>query len=178
MKIIKNLVLFLLLLLLTGCMEDAFMKDYPQLEDNKHIYEVVEIDKVLNVFNNKEDAVILMGFAACPWCQAVVPHVNEIAKEEGLDIVYYLDILDMRNESSKDHLKYLELKELISLAVDKEKDRINGPTLVVVKDGEMVGFHLDTVSTHVIEDGILPPMTEQQIAELHEILRNLMKRMH
>jgi thiol-disulfide isomerase/thioredoxin len=117
-----------------------------------------------------------MGFPACPWCQAVVPHVNKIAKEEGFKTIYYLDILDMRNETSKDHNKYLELKNLISDAVDKEKDRINGPTFIVVKNGQMVGYHLDTVSSHQLVDGILPPMTNDQINELHEILRNLIKK--
>lgn len=178
MKIINNLLLVLLLLLVTSCSEDKFMKDYPQLKDEKHIYEVVEIDKVLDIFKNKEDGIILMGFPACPWCQAVVPFVNKIAKEENQDTVYYLDILEMRDENSKDHSKYLELKELISDAVDKEKDRINGPTLIVVQDGQMVGFHLDTVSSHEIVDGILPPLSDQQAQELEGILRNIIKKMH
>lgn len=178
MKIIRNLLLVLTLLFLASCKEDTFMKDYPQLEDKKHIYELVEIDKVLSIFHEKETAVILMGFPACPWCQAVVPFVNEIAKEENVDTVYYLDILEMRDESSLNHNKYLELKTLIIDAVDKEKDRINGPTLVIVKDGQMVGYHLDTVSSHQIENGVLPPLTEEQKIELRDILRNLIKRSH
>ena len=178
MKIIRNLVLVLTLLLLAGCMEDTFMKDYPQLEDTKHIYEVVEIDQVLNVFKNKETQVVLMGFPACPWCQAIVPYVNKIAKEQNMDEVYYLDILEMRDENSNLHSKYLELKEIIQDAVDKEKDRINGPTIIVVKNGELVGYHLDTVASHEMIDGILPPMNSEQAKELEDILRNLFQRMH
>ena len=90
MKIIRNLLLVLTLLFVTSCKEDTFMKDYPQLEDKKHIYEVVEIDRVLDIFENDETAVILMGFSACPWCQAIVPYVNEVSKAEGLKQVYYL----------------------------------------------------------------------------------------
>ncbi len=178
MKIIRNLLLVLMVLFLVSCREDTFMKDYPQLVDKKHIYEVVTIDQVLDVFNNNETALILMGFPACPWCQAVVPYVNEVAKSENVETVYYLDILDMRDEASADHQKYLQLKTLITDAVDKEKDRINGPTFVVVKDGQMVGYHLDTVSSHQIVDGVLPPLTEEQKTELRDILRNLIKRSH
>jgi thiol-disulfide isomerase/thioredoxin len=94
MKIIRNLLLVLMVLFLVSCREDTFMKDYPQLVDKKHIYEVVTIDQVLDVFNNNETALILMGFPACPWCQAVVPYVNEVAKSENVETVYYLDILD------------------------------------------------------------------------------------
>lgn len=178
MKIIRNLLLVLTLLFVTSCTEDTFMKDYPQLEDKKHIYEVVEIDRVLDIFENDETAVILMGFSACPWCQAIVPYVNEVSKAEGLKEVYYLDILEMRDESSKDHQKYLQLKEIIKDAVDKEKDRINGPTFVVVKNGEMVGYHLDTVSSHQMVEGVLPPMNEEQISELKGILKNLIQKSH
>jgi hypothetical protein len=42
----------------------------------------------------------------------------------------------------------------------------------------MVGYHLDTVSSHQIVDGVLPPLTEEQKTELRDILRNLIKRSH
>lgn len=178
MKIIKNLLLVFILLFVTSCKEDTFMKDYPQLEDKKHIYEVVQIDRVLDVFEKDESALILMGFSACPWCQAIVPYVNEAAKLENKDVVYYLDILAMREEDNVDHAKYLKLKEIINEAVDKEKDRINGPTFIVVKNGEMVGYHLDTVSSHQMVDGVLPPMNENQVSELRDILKKLIQKSH
>ena len=62
MKIIKNLLLVLTLLFVTSCKEDTFMKDYPQLEDKKHIYEVVEIDRVLEIFEKVSQ--IVSHFAA------------------------------------------------------------------------------------------------------------------
>ena len=70
MKIIRNLLLVLTLLFLASCKEDTFMKDYPQLEDKKHIYELVEIDKVLSIFHEKETAlfykdVFMMGDWFC-----------------------------------------------------------------------------------------------------------------
>lgn len=178
MKIIRNLLLVLTLLFVTSCKEDTFMKDYPQLEDKKHIYEVVEIDRVLEIFEKDETALILMGFSACPWCQAIVPYVNEVSKAEDQKVVYYLDILEMRETTSEDHEKYLKLKDIIKDAVDKEKDRINGPTFVVVKNGEMVGYHLDTVSSHQMVDGVLPPLSEEQVTELKDILKNLIQKSH
>ena len=42
----------------------------------------------------------------------------------------------------------------------------------------MVGFHLDTVSSHEIVDGILPPLSDQQAQELEGIIRNIIKKMH
>jgi hypothetical protein len=41
-------------------------------------------------------------------------------------------------------------------------------------EGEVAGFHLDTVPTHVKNDNnILPPLTSEQENELLTILRNL-----
>ncbi len=196
MKIIRSFLLILLLLVTTGCtnisLEDYFqlrddqknneavnnnMEVYPQLTDKQHIYEVIDADKALELINNKETCILVMGFKECPWCQAVIPYVNEVAKEEGLTKIYYIDIKYMRdNPESLDYSKYLELKEHFKDAVDLTKDRINAPTTIALKDGKMVGFHLDTVSSHVLEEGILPPLNNEQERELKEIIKNLINK--
>ena len=176
MKTIKYIILIGLLFLLFGCSDKKFMQDYPQLKDKNHIYEVINADKMMAIIENKETCIVVMGFKACPWCQALVPYVNEVAKQEGLKKIYYLDILDMRdNNESADHGKYLYFKEYFSTVLDKEKDRINAPTVLSIKDGELMGFHLDTVSSHLMEDNILPPLNSKQEEELKNILQNLIK---
>ena len=177
MKIIKSLFLIIFLLILTGCKGDTFMEDYPQLTDKKHIYEVIDINKMFNIIDNQEDCIVVMGFKDCPWCQSLVPYLNEVGKAEGLSEIYYLDIKDMRdNKESVYHKGYLELKEYFYDAVDQEKDRINAPTVLAIKDGELAGFHLDTVSTHVMEGTILPKLTVEQEEELKGILSTLINK--
>ena len=59
--------------------------------------------------------------------------------------------------------------------VDQEKNRINAPTMIAVKDGKLSGFHIDTVSSHIInEQGILPPLSEEQKNELHKVIKDLL----
>ena len=48
MKTIKYLLLVFLLVILVGCKDKAFMEQYPQLTDKKHIYEVIDATKVLD----------------------------------------------------------------------------------------------------------------------------------
>lgn len=177
MKIIKSLFLIIFLLTLTACKGDAFMEDYPQLKDKEHIYQVIDIDKMFEIIDTQDSCIVVMGFKDCPWCQSLVPYLNEVGKKEGLTVIYYLDIKDMRdNLESVDHKGYLELKEYFIDAVDQEKDRINAPTVLAIKDGELAGFHLDTVSTHLMEGTILPKLTAEQEDELREILTNLIKK--
>ena len=177
MKTIKYLLLVFLLVILVGCKDKAFMEQYPQLTDKKHIYEVIDATKVLDLIEQKKTALIIFGFKECPWCQAIVPYANEVGKEMGLKTIYYCDIKDMRdNSESVDHEKYLRIKEYFIEAIDIEKDRLNAPTTIALKDGKMVGYHLDTVSSHLMEDNILPPLNTTQEEELRIILQGLIKK--
>lgn len=177
MKIIKTILLIFFFTILASCKGDTFMEQYPQLTDKEHIYEVVDINRVFDIIDNQESCILVMGFQECPWCQALVPYLNEVGKEEGLERIYYLDIKEMRdNEASDQHAAYLDLKEYFIDCVDQEKDRINAPTTLAIKNGELVGFHLDTVSTHMMEGTILPPLNENQVNELKDILTTLIKK--
>jgi hypothetical protein len=80
------------------------------------------------------------------------------------------------NSESVDHEKYLRIKEYFIEAIDIEKDRLNAPTTIALKDGKMVGYHLDTVSSHLMEDNILPPLNTTQEEELRIILQDLIKK--
>ena len=101
-----------------------------------------------------------------------MPVLNEAAKNEEVEKVYYLDIKTMRDDTTtSEHKKYLMLKEAFSEAVDESKDRLNAPTVIFLKDGELVDYHIDTVITHVMNDNnVLPPLTKDEHKELLEIL--------
>ena len=89
------------------------MMDYPGLTDKKHIFEEINVDELLKMINEDETFVAVLGFPECPWCRAIMPHLNDAGKEEGLKEIYYVNILEMREETSSDHAKYLELKEYL-----------------------------------------------------------------
>lgn len=175
MKLIKFIIVVVLFSLLTACKEDSIMMDYPGLTDKKHIFEEINVDELLKMINEDETFVAVLGFPECPWCRAIMPHLNDAGKEEGLKEIYYVNILEMREETSSDHAKYLELKEYLDICVDKEKDRVNAPTTIGVKCGELTDYNLDTVASHVKEENELPPLTDEQVLELKEILKRIIK---
>lgn len=155
---------------------DEMLENYPQLKDDKHIIDILNGEETLKIISNKESFVLLMGFTPCPWCQALMPYYNKVAKEEGLKKIYYLDILDMRNNpDSPDKIYYDALYTYCHDALDTKNDRISAPTIIVVKEGKLIGYHLGTVDSHVIEGGTLPPLNDNQIKELQQILKDLYK---
>lgn len=151
---------------------DKFRSEYQQVTDEEHVFEYVSANQILYMIENKKTALIVLGFKECPWCQALMPVLNEAAKNEEVEKVYYLDIKTMRDDTTtSEHKKYLMLKEAFSEAVDESKDRLNAPTVIFLKDGELVDYHIDTVITHVMNDNnVLPPLTKDEHKELLEIL--------
>ena len=163
-----------MLVTLSSCERDYMLKKYPLLNDKNHIFVVSTADEIINLLNSEQKAIIVFSFPECPWCQAAIPYINEIAKEQEYSKVYYLNILEMReNTESKDHEKYLELFEKIRFDI-ANPEKINAPTVIVINNGSVLGYHIDTVETHVKnENNVLEPMNEEQINELKEIYRKL-----
>ncbi|MCI6717055.1 MAG: hypothetical protein SOZ32_06535 [Bacilli bacterium] len=172
----KKLIILIILLLcmtFTSCKHDKISEDYPSLEDKNPIVKYTYVDDVIEKINGDYTGIIMFGFKNCPWCQAAISYVDEIAKEKKYKEVLYLDIKDMRdNNESVNHEKYLNIYEKIKEEIDNP-EKIFAPTVIVLKDGTITGYHVATVTSHVIVDGNLPPMTDEQINELKEIYRNI-----
>lgn len=158
----------------TSCSNKNLQDDYPQLAKDNIIKEI-DGETFLKKISNKESFLIVMGFPMCPWCQALLPFLNDTAKAKKVKEIFYLDIKDMRdNEDSKDAIYYAAIYTYFNEALDKEKDRINAPTTIAIKEGKMVGFNIGTVESHIKDEaGNLPTMTEIEKSELVQIISHL-----
>lgn len=168
-------ILLTIVLCINMKMEDTkFREDYPQLEESKLIIKYTTADEVLELLENNYTGIIVYGFKQCPWCQAVVPYVNEIALEKGYQEVLYLDIKDMRdNPDSIEKEKYNQIFDLIKDKIGNP-EKIFAPTTTVLKDGKITSYSTGTVDSHQInENHVLPPMTEEQIMELRQLFRKM-----
>lgn len=172
---IKNkleiIIIVFLGLFMTSC-KNQIIFDYPALDNQQVIIRYVDIDEIFNALNNSS-AIIMMGFKECPWCQYAIEYVNKVAIEKGYQEVFYLDIKDLRdNEKNKQHEKYLELYTLIKSDIGNP-EKIIAPTVIVVKDQKIIGYHTGTVTSHQLENGTLYPLNDEQILELELIYSQL-----
>lgn len=183
-KILLIITIFSLCVLsLNSCKEekgDSIMENYPNLKDEEHIIKELSASELVSKIANKETFVVMLGFEACPWCQALMPEYNNCGKKNDISVLYYVDIKDMRdNSESNDYIYYLALKNYFSDIVDQEKDRINAPTVLGIKDGKLIEYFVDTVPSHIIDEtGTLPPLTNNQKEELHQLLKNLFAKVY
>lgn len=153
-----------------------------------------EIVKILE----KGNGVIYFGFAECPWCRSMIEVLLDTAKENNFDEIYYLNILDIRDTYKVEDKEILRTKEgtdsyykILDLLADELSDyyvtdakgkeyatgvkRLYAPTVVVVKNGEVVGFHEDVVSS--LEDPY-EGLNKEQKKELTEIYEEMFSKYH
>ena len=165
------LILTFVLFGLSSCGKDHMLNNYQELKDKNHIYKVCDATEIIDLLNSKERAVIVFSFPECPWCQAAIPYLNDVAKELNYKEVYYLNILKIREENS---IEYQTIFNKIRYDI-ANPEKINAPTVIVIDNGEVLGYHIDTVSSHVKnENEVLMPMTQEQVDELKNIYRELL----
>jgi len=135
--------------LLIGCSKEKketdaqkFSKEYTTVtEDNYFVYRTSE--EIIKILEHGT-GVVYLGFPECPWCQSYVKMLNEVADVEGLEKIYYLNILEDRKNNTENYKKIVDLlKE--QLRYDEEGNkRVYVPAVIVVSEGKIIGFDDET----------------------------------
>lgn len=180
-KVIQKTLLILLIFMVTfmvSCSsnKEKLLKDYPSLETSEHLFKSITVSKVQKKFKNQESFYLVMGFPECPWCQALMPILNQVATFNDVEEIFYLDIKKIRDNKLATGYKTFEklTSTYLKETIDPEKNRINAPTFITVDKGVVVSYHLNTVESHVInEEGTLPDLTKAQVRELVDILNKM-----
>ena len=119
-----------------------FKEEYSNVsEDNVFVYRT---DKEIIDILKHGTGIVYLGFPECPWCQAYVSYLDEVAKETKIEKIYYLNILEIRKNNTREYQEIVSLLDNY-LSYDEEgKKRIYVPAVVAVKEGEIIGFDDET----------------------------------
>lgn len=137
----------LLIFILVGCQKEEtdaekFAKEYTNVtEYNYFVYR--DSSEIIKILENGT-GVVFLGFPECKWCQAYVPILNEVADIEGLEKIYYYNILEARKNNTSDYQKMVEILSDYLQYDDEGNKRIYVPTVIFVSKGEIVGFDDET----------------------------------
>lgn len=148
----------------------SFVSEYPKVgADNRFVYATT--DQVLEVFESGSGLVFL-GFPECPWCQQLAPIVDESARLEGLEKIYYLNILESRQNNDQVYQKLVDrLKDY--LAVDDDGNpRITVPDVTALRDGQIVGrFKQESADSQVTPETYwTDERRERAVVQLREMI--------
>ena len=130
-KILTTILIITLMFTLTGCSGEKekettktdalkFKEEYEKKNGEKNEkYNVVT--RTLNIpedivkkINNKETFVVYFGFSDCPWCRSVVEELINVAKDNHVEKLYYVDVKELRDVK--------ELDEENNIITSKEGD--------------------------------------------------------
>lgn len=134
--------------------------------DNPVVY--ASYTDIVTQIENNATFVVYFGFAKCPWCRGALEAMLESAKNNDIDLIYYVDVYDSRDtyeikngvavKTSDGDEGYEELLSLLSSVLEdyllQDADeteisvgekRIYAPNVIAVKAGEAVGIAADSL---------------------------------
>lgn len=153
-----------------------FSKEYSSVGD-ENVFVYRSVDEVIKILENGT-GVIYLGFPECPWCQAYVKYLNEVAKEEGVDKIYYFNILEDRKENTASYQKIVSLLNDYLQYDEEGNRRVYVPNVTFVINGKIIGNDYETsLDTHGLEK---PEeyWTEIEVKELKENLKKYMNQVY
>ena len=154
--------------------EKADMSGYNCMEgyEKDTVFFDVTVKDVEKMVKEGESFVLYAGFANCPWCNVVLPVLNDVATEKGVEIAY----LDTRkNPSWSNNMEiddYDVLVELFGEVIPKDDDgtiHLYVPHIFFVSEGQLVDDHRGSVPS---QDSSSDPLTDDQRTELEDILKS------
>lgn len=145
-KIILTIMAFIAIIL-TGCTkqesdQQKFVKEYPQVPEY-NVFNYKNADEIIKILEHGT-AVVYLGFPECPWCQAYVPLLNEVADTEGLEKIYYYNIYNARKESTEEYQKIVKILDKYLQYDSEGNKKVYVPAVIVVQKGEIIGFDDET----------------------------------
>ena len=152
---------------------ERFSAEYTDVAfDNVFVYKSgKEIVDILE----RGTGVVYLGFPSCPWCQAYAKYLNEVAKNNDIEKIYYYDIKEDRANNTE---LYQKLVNIIGdhLQYDNEGHyRIYVPEVVFVSSGQIVGEDHETSKDTL---GLKDPAeywTEARVTDLKNRLNSFMQ---
>lgn len=149
--------------------KNASDKDYLTVNIDEVSPVQYKTDKEIVDIINNGTGVIYFGFPTCPWCRSMIETMLKAIDDNDISNLYYVNIKDIRTSYEVKNKKLEKIKdgtESYYKILDKLKDyltdykitsdkkdydtgekRLYAPTIVAVKNGEIIGLHEATVDS-------------------------------
>lgn len=136
--------------------------------ESAHFYSI-SYDELLKMLEDDKTFIVYLGYENCPWCDELVPILDEVCSDYEIDI-YYVDVNSEESLANKEGLK--RLTEIVDQRNENDELILFFPSILFVKEGEIINQHIGTVSGH---DTYIAKMTEKQIIRLKYLLSKKFK---
>ena len=151
----------------------ADMNSYEGLEgyDKDIVFVEMDVKDIKKEIDDKNTFVFVASFAKCPYCNKLVPYLNDVALEEGVKVGY----IDTRknpewksNMDIDDYDLFVEMFDEYIKTDENEKKHLYVPQTFFIKNGEVVFSHDGVCKS--LEDAS-SEMTDEMKEEVRNIIR-------
>lgn len=149
-----------------------FAKEYTEVEeDNVFVYR--DINQIIKILENGR-GVVYLGFPECPWCQRYVKYLNEVAKDIGINKIYYYNIKEDRKNNTEEYQQIVSLLEDYLQYDEEGNKRIYAPSVITIDSSEIIGFDDETAWDTKGHEKPSDYWTEDEVKDLKEKLEKMM----
>lgn len=117
-------------------------EEYNALEKD-NVFKYIGVEDAIDFLKSKT-GIIYFSFPECPWCQAYTPILNDVAKENNIDTIYYYNIKEIRQNNTKEYQQIVDLTKDYLYDDDNGNKRVYVPDVYFVVEGKIVGHNNDT----------------------------------
>ena len=151
-----------------------FREEYKEVsKDNVFVYRSGE--EILKIMK-KGTGVVYLGFPECPWCQSYVKYLDEVAKEVGIEKIYYYNVLEDRTNNTDLYKEMLDVLGDNLQTDDEGNSRIFVPNVSFHVDGKVIGNDCETSKDTKGFDKPEDYWNEDEVKDLKEKLTEYMKK--
>ncbi len=138
--------------------------------EKETVFVDVTMDDISKLMDSQSSFVLYCGYDNCPWCNALIQYLNDVALEQECKIAYLDTRRDPSWQSNVDIEGYDKFVEYFGEYLDPDAEglpHLYVPDVYFVKNGEVVERH------EGVTPGLESPtdqLTEAQKTELHDTL--------
>lgn len=175
----KMLLMSLCLVFLMGCgqtvNEDSIqtketytMSEYSGLKTSDIRFKTDTPDCIIKKLEDKVPGTFFIGFSDCPWCQSLVPVLNDVLIDKD-QYAYYLDV---RSSDFSSNQSFVERYNSFDEGLGKFGSGGSVPFLIVIDENGKVQTHIGTLENH---DASKEDLNDEQVEQLKKILSDMIK---
>lgn len=120
----------------------TFSKEYEEIDEN-NIFAYKNASEVLTTLRGGS-GIIFFGFKKDIWAGYYANILNSAAMELGVEEIYYYDFYEDRNNQNATYESIVEMLKEFLIVLDDGTKNIYSPSIVIVKNGEIIAFNDDT----------------------------------
>lgn len=153
-----------------------FSEEYKEVsKDNVFVYK--NVDEIIKIMEHGT-GVVYLGYPECPWCQSYVKYLNEVAKDVGIEKIYYCNTKEVKEQNMD---KYHQLIKLLDghLQYNNEGEQwIYVPNVSFHIEGNIIGNDFETSKDTHNKKEPLEYWTDDEVKDLKNTLKKYMEQVY